>query len=121
MASDFKFYRDEHGMLSASMPPKYEYLGEYLISDIQGSRDHAREVLDEVLNVKTGAKEKWEQDGNAYALTVTKGTALIEGQWEEGIHVEVPIDDFVRAVSDWLKFLESPEYRARRGKGDGFA
>ena len=114
MASNFKFYRDKNGMLAASMPPEYEYLGEYLISDIQGSRDHAREVLNEVLNVKTGAKENWEQEGNAYCLTVSKTSALIEGQWEEGIRVEVPIDDFVRAVSDWLKFLESPEYRVGR-------
>ncbi len=99
-------------MLAASMPPEYKYLGEYLISDIQGSPPHAQEVLNEALSVKTGAKNVWEQIGNAYSLKVTQTTTLIEGQWEK-VRVEVPTVVFIQAVLGWLKFLKSPDYKTR--------
>lgn len=108
MSLKFKFYRNTDGIFTADLPPKYEILGEFLISDIQGDSNLARRVLDRVLDVKTGKTKQWEMTGAAYFTTVTKDKVVILGQWEKGVRLESSVEDFVTAVTGWLAFLESP-------------
>ena len=109
-----EFFETEKGSLRAKFEPEKVALSDFLEGDVQGNPIYCREVIDEALGVKTGRQEKWEIDGNAYSLTVTKDKALLEGLWEEGMNLEVPIDDFIQAVSGWLKFLESPDRKPLR-------
>lgn len=106
MSLKFKFYRGTDGIFTANLPPKYEFLGEFLISDIQGDPHLARRVLDRVLDVKTGKIKQWEMTGAAYFTTVTNDKVVILAQWEKGVRLELSVEDFVTAVTGWLNFLE---------------
>lgn len=101
------FSHNEKGSMKASFEPKQTVLSEFLEGDVQGAVPYCREILDEALSVKMGNKPNWAINGNAYSLTVTKEKALLEGRWEK-IKLELPINDFMQAVSGWLAFLESP-------------
>lgn len=94
--------------MKAVFEPEHTALSEFLEGDIQGAAPYCREIRDETLSVKMGDKSKWSINGNAYSLTVTKDNVLLEGRWEK-IKLELPINDFLKAVSGWLAFLESTQ------------
>lgn len=103
---ELSFVYDNNKQPDAKAPPPYEPLAWFLSSDVQGSQDYCREILDHVLDLQMGRKDKWEVDGNRFSLGLTKNGAVIEGFWEKDIKLEVPIEDFVRALTGWLHFLE---------------
>ena len=101
------FSQNDKGSMKVIFEPEQTVLSEFLEGDVQGAVPYCREILDETLSVKMGDKSKWSINGNAYSLTVTKENVLLEGRWEK-IKLELPINDFMQAVSGWLAFLESP-------------
>jgi hypothetical protein len=51
-----------------------------------------------------GREAAYEESGNAHHITIGPDSVLIEGLFED-VKCEVPLDDFERAVSEWLAGL----------------
>ena len=101
-----QFYRDEAGdprVRGADHDP----LADFLESDVQGSAVYAWELLGVVDRLLEDDLEEWARGGNAYYLTLTPETALLEHGSDDAPAHEVPLHAFRDAVAGWLEFLES--------------
>jgi hypothetical protein len=80
----------------------------FLESDVQGSVAVARELLDTLDRVETGALDRWEGTGNAHTLTITPEGAVIEPEFEpEPRELRLSLADLRAALSGWIRRLES--------------
>ena len=90
--------------------PAHEMLVAFLVMDIQRNPEWARELADQIEQVKTGKLPVWERIGNAYRLELTEKGALIEDLVDEdGPAQEIILEEFSKAVEAWIKSFESED------------
>jgi uncharacterized protein YacL (UPF0231 family) len=101
------FYRDAAGDPRAVCAESRELLARFLESDVQGSEEHAREILGAIDRVAAGEEPSWEETGNAHTLTLSPDGATIEADFEEeAAPCRIPLDELRDALTGWLAFLE---------------
>jgi hypothetical protein len=86
-----------------------EFLAGYLVDDIQGSVNRAREVLAHLDDVQSLREAAWTQSGNAYVITAKANEVVFDFHWaDEGQPdtAEVPLDAVREALKAWLVALE---------------
>jgi len=84
--------------------PAHDLLIAFLVMDIQHSPEWARELADQIEQVKSGKLPVWERIGNAYRLELTDQRALIEDLVDEDSPIlTVPFADFCKAVEAWIE------------------
>lgn len=91
-----------------------EFLAGYLVSDIAGGRDEARDVLAHLAAVASGREPAWTQSGNAYAVTAKPAGVTFDFHWPDEGEPEtalVPLADVQAAVTAWLDALERRSVR----------
>lgn len=84
-----------------------DLLDQYLQSDVQGSPEVTRMLLDLVDRVASGDLEEWEGTGNAFTLTLTPEGATIFPELAldpEPCHVSLA--ELRDALSGWLARIE---------------
>jgi hypothetical protein len=87
--------------------PAHEMLVAFLVMDIQRNPEWARELADQIEQVKTGKLPVWERIGNAYRLELTEKGALIEDLVDEdGPAQEIILEEFSKAVQAWVEAFE---------------
>jgi hypothetical protein len=87
--------------------PAHEMLVAFLVMDIQRNPEWARELADQIEQVKTGKLPVWERIGNAYRLELTEKGALIEDLVDEdGPAQEIILEEFSKAVQAWIEAFE---------------
>jgi hypothetical protein len=87
--------------------PAHEMLVAFLVMDIQRNPEWARELADQIEQVKTGKLPVWERIGNAYRLELTEKGALIEDLVDEDGPVQmVSLGEFGKAVQAWIEAFE---------------
>jgi hypothetical protein len=80
----------------------------FLESDVQGSVASARDLLDALDRVETGALDRWERTGNAHTLTITPQGAVIEPEFEpEPRELRLSLADLRAALCGWIDWIES--------------
>lgn len=102
------FYRDAAGDPRATSPAPRELLARFLESDVQGSAEHAREILGAIERV-AGEGGSWQETGNAHTLILSPEGALIESEFEEegeAAPCRISLDELRAALTGWLAFLE---------------
>ena len=87
--------------------PAHDMLLAFLVMDIQRNPEWARELADQIEQVKTGKLPVWERIGNAYRLELTEKGALIEDLVDEdGPAQEIILEEFSKAVQAWIEAFE---------------
>jgi uncharacterized protein YacL (UPF0231 family) len=102
-----QLYRDDAGDARARGRGRGKALAAFLESDLQGSAVSAREVLRALDDVQAGRRESWERTGNAYTLTLSPESAVLQDEMdEEAEPVSFPLSEVREAVAGWVSFLE---------------
>ena len=87
--------------------PAHDMLVAFLVMDIQRNPQWARELADQIEQVKAGKLPVWERIGNAYRLELTEKGALIEDLVDEdGPAQEIILEEFSKAVQAWVEAFE---------------
>ena len=87
--------------------PAHEMLVAFMVMDIQRNPEWARELADQIEQVKTGKLPVLERIGNAYRLELTEKGALIEDLVDEdGPAQEIILEEFSKAVQAWVEAFE---------------
>jgi len=87
--------------------PAHDMLVAFLVMDIQRNPQWARELADQIEQVKAGKLPVWERIGNAYRLELTEKGALIEDLVDEDGPVQmVSLGEFGKAVQAWIEAFE---------------
>jgi hypothetical protein len=98
---------DDDGNPRARLPASRRLLGRFLESEIQGSRERARQILATLDRVAAGDRETWTETGNAHTLTVSARQARIEPELDEhAVPLDLPLAELREAVVAWLAHLE---------------
>lgn len=120
---DLKFYFDSNGDPRARCPARYDLLGQFLESDIQGSVDFCREILEKVVEITKGIIDYREVTFNAHTLVLFPRTACIEPLFGDASEsLKIPIVQFKQVLEDWKTFLisqtgDGEQKRKNRFKG----
>ena len=103
-----QLFRDEDGCPRAWGDGPGDLLAGWLESDVQGSPEVARELLDLVDRIASGEMDRWEGTGNAYTLTLTPEGATIEAEWEEDAPSRrASLSEVREALAGWLDLIQS--------------
>ena len=91
----------------ATCEPPCELLCGFLESDLQGSTELCREVLQSIDRVISGQQPSWQETGNAYTLLLSGQEACIEAEFDDQAEpCRLPLAELRDAVAQWLAFLE---------------
>ena len=103
-----QLFRDEDGCPRAWGDGPGDLLAGWLESDVQGSPEVARELLDLVDRIASGEMDRWEATGNAYTLTLAPDGATIEAEWEEDVPSRhASLSEVREALAGWLDLIQS--------------
>jgi hypothetical protein len=85
------------------------FLAGYLNNDIQGSAEHAQDVLHHLDAVQSGREPAWSESGNAYVIAISPEAVTLDFHWvgEGKTTIEtISAGDLRAALQAWVDTLE---------------
>jgi hypothetical protein len=108
--SEKRRFSDAHARAVSGSQLPGEFLAGYLVNDMQGSVNRAREVLAYLGAVQSLREAEWTQSGNAYVITAKGNDVVFDLHWaDEGQAdtAEVSLNAVREALKAWLVALEA--------------
>lgn len=103
-----RFYLDAAGDPRARLAKSWERVAHFLESDLQGSAEHAREILAAIDRLERGEIEAWEETGNVHTLSLTPQGAEIQSEIDpDAAPFHLSLSQLRRILHGWREFLET--------------
>lgn len=106
--SRIRFFRTVNE-LEAVAEKDFETLALFLTTDIGEDTVVCREIIEGCREVLSGKTTGWQLSGNGHSVDVELGTVHLESLFDErAASLNLPLPEFVQAVTAWLDFIENP-------------
>ncbi len=89
--------------------PKYRWMCEAIVSDIQTAEGSGQDFLEGLRCIEQGTIEHIHADGNAWVAHITREKVWFEGLYDQGEGGSVTFAQFKLAVETYVRFLADPE------------
>jgi hypothetical protein len=102
-----RFFRDAAGDPRARLAKSWGPIAHFLESDLQGSADHAREILQAIDRLERGEIGSWEETGNVHTLVLSPQKAEIHSEIDTAAPpFHLSLSQLRRILDGWIEFLK---------------
>ena len=108
-----RFFRDAKGDPRAETGRDQRLLGRFLEADIQDSNGMCDEVLSALDDIAAGRGKRWQMNGNAHTLTLSKRRARIHAEFGRSSDLILSPAALRQALLEWRLLLDRKPFRRR--------